>query len=250
MKNVAGYSEDASLPGYWLYRGLRIQADVETHMFVTNFVRRHMLPNSRAIDMAAGEGALAQQLLDLGMHVSVTTWNHKVTLTVPQFRIDLDHGFGLADVGGQPYDFVSCIEIIEHLENPSRFLRDCATLLAPYGLLLLSTPNVESAPARVQWLLRGCPLIFSDAEIKNNRHISLMWRQGLEHLIDLAGFKIVERYLVGSPRLQPNLRSVTKQLVYQLMYRTLGLETRGTSRIYVLQLAGVPPRRQGPAEVY
>jgi SAM-dependent methyltransferase len=248
--DTAGYSEDPALPGYWLYGGLRIQADVETHIFVTDFVRKCLLPSSRVLDVAAGQGALAQQLLDLGICVSVTTWNNKCCLAIPQYRIDLDQPFGLADVGGEPYDLVCCIEIIEHLENPARFLRDCATLLAPSSLLLLSTPNVESAPARIQWLLRGCPLIFSEGEIKNNRHISMMWRQGLEHLVDLAGFKVVERHLLGSPRLQPSLRSVAKWLVYQMMYRALGPETRGTTRAYVLRRLAYRPRRQGPDEVY
>jgi len=41
------------------------------------------------------------------------------------------------------FDVVICFEIIEHLENPIDFIRDCIQILSKKGILLISTPNAE-----------------------------------------------------------------------------------------------------------
>lgn len=211
---------------------------------------RNLQRGVRVLDIAAGEGALAQQLLDAGMRVSVTTWNDKCRLEVPTYRINLDHPFALSDVGSLPYDLVCSIEIIEHLENPARFLRDVARLVVPGGMIILSSPNVESAQARLQWLLRGYPLIFGEGEIKKNRHITMMWRQGLEHLIDLAGLDVLEKHLLGKVSMRSGLRSIAKRLTYAAMRMVLPGDTRGTTTLYVLRASEQGFSCQGPDDVY
>ena len=244
------YEEDPNLPGYWSYDGLRIQAAVETHQFVVAFARAHFPAGTPALDVATGEGALAKQLLDQGFRVSCTSWNDKCRVAASMFRIDLDHPFSLDDVGGRPFPLVCGIEIIEHVENPAAFLRSCASLLAPDGYLLVSTPNVESAAARLQWLVHGCPATFGEEEIVKNRHITLMWRQGLEYMIARAGLRIVERHFLGGFRLKPGPLSLVKHLLYRFMHLALGPETRGNARLYVLAPAGKPPSKVGPESVY
>jgi len=244
------YREDPALPGYWFYGDLRIQADVETHRFVVDYARRHLPAGTEVLDVAAGEGALMLQLQDAGLSVTGTSWNDKCRVTAPTFRVDLDSPFSSADVGGRRFPLVCCIEIIEHLENPSSFLRHCASLVAAGGWLIVSTPNVESAAARLQWLVRGQPDMFSREEIEHNRHIAMMWREGIEYLIGLAGFKIVEKHLLGAFRLRPGISGGLKRLAYGLMERFLPGDTRGTTRLYVLALSGDSPRELGPTDVY
>ena len=182
-----GYQEDPALPGYWLYDGLRIQAAVETHRFVVSRLSERFPQGTDVLDVAAGEGALSKQLQDVGMRVVCTSWNDKCRVDVLQYRVDLDHPFSSFDVGERTYPAICCIEIAEHVENPSAFLRSCAAVLEPGGMLFVSTPNVESVVARMQWLLHGCPRIFSENEVRRNRHISMLWRQGFDVLIEYAG---------------------------------------------------------------
>lgn len=47
------------------------------------------------------------------------------------------------------------MEVIEHMESPIAFLRNIARLLKPDGVAILTTPNVNNAPARVKFLLTG-----------------------------------------------------------------------------------------------
>lgn len=249
-KHPNAYHEDPRNLGHWFYGDLRIQSDIAAHEFVTRYALSNLQREGRILDIATGEGALARQLLDGGMRVSVTTWNDKCRVDVPMFRVNLDHPFVLSDVGSLPYDLVCCIEIIEHLENPARFLRDAARLIVPGGTIILSTPNVESAQARLQWLTRGYPSIFGEAEVKKNRHIAMMWRHGLEHLIDLAGLDVIEKHLLGRFSMRPGLRSVAKRLAYAAMGMFLPGDIRGTTRLYVLRAGERVSGCQGPEDVY
>ncbi len=59
------------------------------------------------------------------------------------------HHFIQGEVGDlmtnkEQYDGVIAGEILEHLEDPMSFLRDCRDLLTNDGVLILSTPNPHS----------------------------------------------------------------------------------------------------------
>ena len=58
-------------------------------------------------------------------------------------------------VGVERFELVTAVEVIEHLESPVRFLRNVRRLLSPGGAAVITTPNVENAPARVKFLLTG-----------------------------------------------------------------------------------------------
>lgn len=239
------YHPHPQAPGYWQYDGLPVQADVETHQFALAAAKQRLKPGARILDVGAGRGALTKALLDVGFDLSCTSWNDRMALPVPAYRIDFDQAFSIADVGGAPFEMVCAIEVIEHVENPSQFLRSLASLLAPGGLLVLSTPNVESASARLEWLLRGCPYAFGGDEITQNRHISILWRQGLEQFIGLAGFKIVERHAHGAQRYANGLQRFVKAPIYALMRLVLTGDLEGSSRTYLLERTMATPRSLG-----
>ncbi|HKS05715.1 MAG TPA: methyltransferase domain-containing protein [Gemmatimonadaceae bacterium] len=245
------YHEDPELPGYWLYDGLRIQADVEAHQFAVGFAQRTLSPRTVVLDIAAGEGALAKQLLDRDFSVVCTSWNDRVQLDAPRFSVNLDYPFDARDVGHRRYPLVCAIEIIEHVENPAEFLRSCERVLAPGGRVILSTPNVENAAARLQWLWRGHPRIFSDEQVQQNRHISMPWGCGLEYLIDRAGLRVEEKHLVGRPRFAHNgWLAAAKRALYASMAAVLPGDAHGTTRLYVLSRSADGRRASGPSEVF
>jgi len=47
------------------------------------------------------------------------------------------------------FDVVTAFDVIEHVADPLTFLRGIASVLAPGGVLFLSTPDVQSLPARL-----------------------------------------------------------------------------------------------------
>ena len=54
----------------------------------------------------------------------------------------------------QCFDTVSAIEVIEHLDHQSSFMKEVIRVLKPYGILILSTPNNMNLLARIAKLFR------------------------------------------------------------------------------------------------
>jgi cyclopropane fatty-acyl-phospholipid synthase-like methyltransferase len=233
-----------------LYRGLRILTFPELHEKAAEIVSRLLPPGAAILDVAAGEGGLSERLIDAGYKVSCTSWNNKVRVQGAEvFGIDLDKDFDRKDVGGREYDCVLCIEIIEHLESPSAFLRKVFPLVADNGYVLLSTPNIESAMSRLQILLRGYPLLFSGDEIKLNRHISMMNHQVLEFLFERVGFRILEKHFLPLEFVRVGtLRSLGKCFLVKTLKLAMQGDREGVCRFYVL--AKGKPAPAAPTDFY
>jgi len=116
--------------------------------------------------------------------------------------------------------------------------------------MILSTPNMESAQARLQWLVRGTPAIFETDEIQRNRHISMLWGKGLEHLLCVAGFTVLERRLLVGFQTGNSIAAVPKRLAYKVIHWLCAGDTVGNSRIYVVAASEKEPRQVGPEDVY
>ena len=53
------------------------------------------------------------------------------------------------------FDYVACLEGLEHAENYHHVLREFARILKPGGKLLISTPNPLNVKSRIRYLLWG-----------------------------------------------------------------------------------------------
>ncbi len=135
------------------YERLQIIAHEKTHRKVleifAGFPARGAL-----LEIPAGEGALAWQLHKLGYKVTAGDLDPNFFKVKPIrcMRIDLNDVFPVEDAR---YDFVSCIEGIEHLQDQFRFIRECHRVLRPGGFLVLSTPNILNLASRLKFLFSG-----------------------------------------------------------------------------------------------
>ena len=90
---------------------------------------------------------------------------------------------------------VSLADVIEHFAFPRQALEHAATLLAPRGLLFVSTPNMDSAVWRALDAQQANPYW---GELEHFHNFS---RQRLYSLLEEHGFEVVhysvsERYRV------------------------------------------------------
>jgi 2-polyprenyl-3-methyl-5-hydroxy-6-metoxy-1,4-benzoquinol methylase len=110
----------------------------------------------RAIDLGTGPGAMAARLSALGCHVLAADRDaHGFETKVPHITVDFDQPDFASQLGEASFGLVTAVEVIEHVESPIGFLRNVRRLLAPGGVALLTTPNVDSLPARSKFVIKG-----------------------------------------------------------------------------------------------
>ncbi|MCE7798758.1 bifunctional 2-polyprenyl-6-hydroxyphenol methylase/3-demethylubiquinol 3-O-methyltransferase UbiG [Sphingobium sufflavum] len=104
------------------------------------------LAGRRALDVGCGAGLLCEPLARLGAAVTgidATPANITVASAhADKGRLPIDYRTGSVEtMTDAPYDLVTCMEVVEHVEDPALFIGHLARLVAPGGLLILSTPN-------------------------------------------------------------------------------------------------------------
>jgi SAM-dependent methyltransferase len=136
-----------------VYENLQIIAHEKTHRKVLEIFTA--FPNrGELLEIPAGEGALAWQLHKLGYKVTAGDIDPRFfkVRVIPCVAVDLNSRFPLE---AERFDFISCIEGIEHLQDPFEFVRECHRVLKPGGMLVLSTPNILNMASRFKFLFSG-----------------------------------------------------------------------------------------------
>ena len=169
-------------------------AAIGTHERVLEMVKEHLRPEKKVIDLAAGQGAFSVLLSSLGHDVTAVdadseNWKaNEIDLLVA--NLDSQFSGQLLEIKDK-FDLAVAIEIIEHLENPFQFVRECSKILKRDGLLVLTTPNVESVYSRIVFLITGRLYSFGAYETVRPAHITPIFHWKLVMMLEEAGFEIV-----------------------------------------------------------
>ncbi len=105
-----------------------------------------LAPGRRVLDVACGEGYGTAMLDGSGATGAVGVDVDEPTITGAQERYSCD--FRCADIAALPFedasfDLVVSFETIEHVTDGEAALSELARVLAPAGLLIISTPNTQ-----------------------------------------------------------------------------------------------------------
>jgi len=169
------------------------------HDFILREVLPHYAPDSGpAIDLGAGSGALAVRLRSAGWDVwAADIDRQEYKADIPFIQVDLDEGNFSALLGERKFGLITAVEVIEHVESPIGLLRNVTRLLKPGGLAVLTTPNVDNAPARLKFLLTG-RLRMMD-EKGDPTHISpIFWDLLKRQYLPRVGLRLVDHLVYPS----------------------------------------------------
>jgi len=111
----------------------------------------------RALDLPAGQGAFAAELLERGFEdlTCLDIAPEAFMLRDPRVRFGRHDAIDPLPFPDAHFDQVFCIEGIEHFHSPWSFMRELCRVLRPGGRLYLTTPNTLSVDARIKYLLSG-----------------------------------------------------------------------------------------------
>jgi 2-polyprenyl-6-hydroxyphenyl methylase / 3-demethylubiquinone-9 3-methyltransferase len=109
---------------------------------------RRPLEGKSALDVGCGAGLLAEPLARLGAKVTGIDASPEVIAVARDHAarqgLAIDYRAGdVQELEGQ-FDLITCMEVIEHVADPSAFVKTLAQRLEPNGLLIMSTPNATN----------------------------------------------------------------------------------------------------------
>ena len=85
------------------------------------------------------------------------------------------------------FDVVVSFEVLEHLQDPSNYLKEVQRVTKPGGLILMSLPNIASFISRVRLLLGILP----PAIANDPTHVSFYRKRDIEKLIKNFGLSAI-----------------------------------------------------------
>ncbi|MFT4090746.1 MAG: bifunctional 2-polyprenyl-6-hydroxyphenol methylase/3-demethylubiquinol 3-O-methyltransferase UbiG [Asticcacaulis sp.] len=126
----------------------------------------------RLIDIGCGGGLLSEPMCRMGFDVTGLDASERNigTASAHASEVGLNIRYLAQTVEQQVarnealFDVVLCMEVIEHVADPESFLKDCASLVAPGGLLFVATLNrtlkahalgIVAAEYILQWVPKG-----------------------------------------------------------------------------------------------
>ena len=168
----------------------------ETHGKVIAIMEKE--PRGKVLDVPTGTKILADRLKKIGFEVSWCDINSSYfSISDLAFEIgDLNHSLPYPNGS---FDFIACIEGLEHLENPFNAIREFHRLLKPGGKVFLSFPNYLNIERRLRFLITGLfSKIPSPKKLGKDRfenlwmlHLTPLTYPILKLVMEHSGFKIL-----------------------------------------------------------
>jgi glycosyltransferase involved in cell wall biosynthesis len=155
-------------------------------------------PPSRILDLGCSSGLLTERLQDAGHEVTgVDVFETPgVRQRMRRFVVaDLDAG--IPPDAGSGYDIVLAADVLEHLRQPERLLRDAQRVLRPGGSLVVCVPNIGHWYPRFRTFLGRFD--YDQRGPLDRGHLRFFTRRSIKRLLKREGFALRGLEPVGLP---------------------------------------------------
>lgn len=161
-------------------------------LFYKKISRKFKFPDAlKVLDIGGGTGEVLRvferALSQKRISGTVIDLDNKVHGAVSEKGYEYICGSFLThDFKDKKFDVLIALNILEHVEDPNLFLRQCSSLLRPGGVILIQTPNWQSLDARLfrrsYWGGLHAP-----------RHFVIFSKKSLSGSLESAGFELAFR---------------------------------------------------------
>lgn len=145
--------------------------------------------NTSILDIGCGTGAWLDRLRNMGFNrmVGIDYLQPAPVSGLELLRFDINHD--IPNTLGK-FDIISCIEVIEHIENIGNLLDLVKETLNEDGLAIITTPNIESLRARVRALVSGKIPSFDNKS--DPTHLCPVLHDSLKKMLQRRGLAITQ----------------------------------------------------------
>ena len=139
-----------------------------------HYLKQFLPPGASILDFGCGKGIF----LKIAKKFGYQAFGYDID---PRAAADY---YSLKEIPNRFFDAVVCFDVIEHVDDPQKILKNIGRKLKPNGLLFITTPNRLGLAGRI---------------IKNKflglvpgGHKNIFTLSQLENLLKAAGFKVIE----------------------------------------------------------
>jgi 2-polyprenyl-3-methyl-5-hydroxy-6-metoxy-1,4-benzoquinol methylase len=181
-----------------LWRSIPAGLPPAAHALRSAFLREHVVPGKRVLDVGCGEGFFAAELaaagaLVLGIDVAEEPLR-RARARHPELDLRLIDGDGPWPLEDSAFDVIWAGEVIEHVADTAAWLSELRRVLRSGGSLLLSAP----AHGRAALLAAAIsPRVFAAHFDPRGEHLRFYNRASLSRLLADFGFESVSLRSAG-----------------------------------------------------
>jgi ubiquinone/menaquinone biosynthesis C-methylase UbiE len=154
----------------WKYGAVPLGRN-ETHGKVIGMMEKES--RGRVLDVPCGTGILADRLRKIGFEVCCCDINPSY-FSVPELKLDIGDLNRSLPYGDLSFDYIMCLDGIEHTENPFNAIREFHRVLKKGGKLIISLPNYLNIERRLRFLFTG-----SLSKIPSHETVREFWKGDL-----------------------------------------------------------------------
>jgi 2-polyprenyl-3-methyl-5-hydroxy-6-metoxy-1,4-benzoquinol methylase len=156
---------------------------------------------SDVLDVGAADGSMARTLTQMGCRVWGVEYDPEAAAIAREWCEDVVVGdleqLDLKGALGRRFDVILFLDILEHLKDPLRVLRNALDLLSDRGHVVISLPNVAHSALRTQ-LLRG-HFSYTPTGLLDATHLRFFDPTSVHQFVRDAGLVVLDEDRVTLP---------------------------------------------------